>query len=165
MKNLFVFIFVFIGNLITHAQELDKIPAVQINDVNGNVINTAEYSNGGSPMIINFWATWCSPCKRELNAIHRIYPTWKEETGVKLIAVSVDDERTSNRVKQYVEASQWEFEVWLDPTGIFKNAMNVNNVPHTVLIDGNGKIVYVHSNYVAGDEDKLYEEILKLVRK
>lgn len=141
------------------------VPTVQLFDVDGKSINTSDISNNGQPVIINFWATWCSPCKRELNAIHDEYVDWQEETGVKLIAVSVDDERTKNRVKPYVDASGWEYDIWMDPNGDFKRAMGVNNVPHTFLIDGNGKIVYTHNNYSPGDEHELYEQVKKLVKK
>ena len=141
------------------------VPTVQLFDVDGKSINTSDISNNGQPVIINFWATWCSPCKRELNAIHDEYIDWQEETGVKLIAVSVDDERTKNRVKPYVDASGWEYDIWMDPNGDFKRAMGVNNVPHTFLIDGNGKIVYTHNNYSPGDEHELYEQVKKLVKK
>lgn len=142
-----------------------KIPSVQLSDMDGKAINTAEIENEGRPIIINFWATWCSPCKRELNAINEDYADWIEETGVKLIAVSVDDERTKNRVKPYVDASGWEYEIWMDPNGDFKRAMGVNNVPHTFLVDGNGNIVYTHNNYAPGDEHELYEQVKKLVKK
>lgn len=142
-----------------------KVPSVQLSDMDGASINTAELGNDGMPVIINFWATWCSPCKRELNAINEEYIDWVEETGVKLIAVSVDDERTKNRVKPYVDASGWEYEIWMDPNGDFKRAMGVNNVPHTFLVDGNGNIVYTHNNYAPGDEHELYEQVKKLVKK
>lgn len=142
-----------------------KVPSVHLSDMNGAAVNTSELGNGGMPVIINFWATWCSPCKRELNAINEDYVDWIEETGVKLIAVSVDDERTKNRVKPYVDASGWEYEIWMDPNGDFKRAMGVNNVPHTFLVDGNGNIVYTHNNYAPGDEHELYEQVKKLVKK
>lgn len=146
-------------------ESIRKVPSVQLSDMNGAAINTAELGNDGMPVIINFWATWCSPCKRELNAINEEYIDWVEETGVKLIAVSVDDERTKNRVKPYVDASGWEYEIWMDPNGDFKRAMGVNNVPHTFLVDGNGNIVYTHNNYAPGDEHELYEQVKKLVKK
>jgi cytochrome c biogenesis protein CcmG, thiol:disulfide interchange protein DsbE len=142
----------------------NTIPAVDLKDVSGKTINTGSINNHGNPIIISFWATWCSPCKKELNTIHDDYEDWVEETGVKLIAVSIDDERTRSRVAPYVDSKGWEYDVLLDPNGEFKRAMGVNNVPHTFVIDGTGKIVYSHNNYAPGDEDKLYKAILDLAK-
>lgn len=115
--------------------------------------------------MISFWATWCSPCKKELNTIHDLYPDWQDETGVTLVAVSVDDEKTKRQVAVYSNGKAWDYEILLDPNGDFKRAMGVNNVPHTFLIDTEGNIVYSHNNYAPGDEEELYEEILKLGSK
>lgn len=139
------------------------VPSVSLKDVNGESVNTSELSNDGKPIIISFWATWCAPCKKELNAINDLYIDWQDETGVKLVAVSVDDERTKNRVVPYVDSKSWEYEILMDPNGEFKRAMGVNNVPHTFVIDGNGNIVYSHNNYAPGDEYELYDKILELV--
>lgn len=140
------------------------VPGVDLKNLEGQTINTKKLSNNGAPIIISFWATWCAPCKKELNAIHDEYIDWQEETGVKLIAVSIDDERTRSRVAPYVDGQAWDFEVLLDPNSEFRRAMGVNNVPHTFVIDGEGKIVYSHNNYAPGDEIALYEFILDLVK-
>ena len=63
----------------------------------------------------------------------------------------------------YVNGKGWEYLVLMDVNGDFKRAMGVNNVPHTFLVDKNGNIVYSHNNFAPGDEDELYEELLKLV--
>jgi peroxiredoxin len=159
----------FIGiGIISMAQETGdrekKLPAVQLKTMDGKPVNTAELGLEG-PIIISFWATWCAPCKRELNTIHDLYADWQEETGVTLVAVSIDDEKTIHQVPVYVNGKSWEYLVIMDPNGEFKRAMGVNNVPHTFLIDTDGTIVYSHNNYAAGDEVKLFQEIQKLVAK
>jgi len=141
-----------------------KVPSVMIKDVEGNAINTGEITNDGKPIVISFWATWCKPCKLELNTIHELYPDWQEETGVKLIAVSIDNERTKNMVKPYVNSAAWDYDIWMDVNADFKRALGVNNVPHTFLVDKDGKIVHSHSGFVPGDEEALYEHILELVK-
>ena len=141
-----------------------QLPNINLKDVNGVTKNLSKYSNNGNPIIISFWATWCKPCKAELNTIAEEYDDWTEETGVKLIAVSIDDSRSSTRVEPYINAQGWEYLVLLDPNGDLKRAMNVNNVPHTFLVDGNGKIVWDHNNYSPGDEEELYEELVKIAK-
>lgn len=138
------------------------VPSIILKDMDGNTVNTAELGIDG-PIIISFWATWCSPCKRELNTIHDLYPDWQDETGVTLIAVSTDDERTKSKVRMYVNGKAWEYLVLMDSNSDFKRALGVNNIPHTFLIDTNGNIVYSHNNFAPGDEEELYEELLKLV--
>ena len=142
-----------------------KIPSVNIKDMAGNVINTAEVSNDGNPIVLSFWATWCKPCKLELNTIADEYEDWQDETGVKLVAVSVDDQKTTKMVEPYVNSTGWEYDIWMDVNGDFKRALGVNFVPHTFLIDGEGTIVYSHNNFVPGDEEELYDHILEIAKK
>lgn len=171
MKNKILLFIITLSVLSFHvtAQE-DKgifsqsIPDVALKSLNDETIHTGSIENDGKPIIIAFWATWCTPCKNELNAIDELYIDWQEETGVKLIAISVDDQRTASRVIPYVDSRAWEYEILLDPNGDFKRAMGVNNIPHTFLIDGNGKIVYTHNNYAPGDEYELYDQILNLTQ-
>jgi thiol-disulfide isomerase/thioredoxin len=149
--------------MLLHAQA--RMPSVTVQTMDGKKVNTGTWSNGGKPIIVNFWATWCAPCKKELSAIAEVYDDWQTRTGVKLIAVSIDDARSMARVAPYVNGQDWDYEVYLDPNGDLKRALNVNNVPHTFLIDGKGEIVWQHNNYVPGDEKELYRKVLEVAGK
>lgn len=142
----------------------DKIPATVLKKLDGSKINSSTFSNNGKPMIISFWATWCKPCKKELDAINEEYAELQKETGAKLIAISIDDARSSGKVVTDVKVKGWTYEVYIDENQDFKRAMNVNNVPHTFLVDGNGQIVWSHNSYAEGDEEKLFENVRKLAR-
>jgi len=141
-----------------------KLPSVEVKNLEGKNVNTSTIANDGKPIFISFWATWCSPCKAELNAIAEDYDEWKKETGVKVVAVSIDDSRNISKVAPYVSGKNWEYEVLLDPNGDFKRAMNVNNVPHSFILNGKGEIVWQQNSSAPGDEDKIFE-LLKKVAK
>ena len=155
MKKILSLVVIMLATIQLYAQ----IPNVRLQDTDGNTVQTGEISNDGNPIIISFWATWCKPCLRELKAIHEVYPDWQDETGVKMIIVSIDQAQDANRVKPLVDGFGWEYEVLLDPNGDFKRAMNVQNVPHVFVLDGKGKIVYNHAGYTAGGEQDIYEAL------
>lgn len=140
-------------------QKTRKLPSMDIKALDGRTINTSTFSNNGKPIAICFWATWCKPCIEEHNAIAEVYDDWKKETGVKVISISIDDSRTMNRVAPFVNGKGWDYEVYIDPNGDFKRAMNVNMPPHTFVLNAKGEIVWQHVSYTPGDEKKLYEVI------
>ena len=133
-----------------------------LKDMEGNAVQTLDLIQQDGPTVFCFWATWCSPFKRELNNYAELYDDWVDETGVKIVAVSVDDQRSVNRVAPYVNSVGWDYDILLDPNREFARAMNVNNVPHTFVVDRDGKVVWSHNNYADGDEYELEEELLKL---
>jgi cytochrome c biogenesis protein CcmG, thiol:disulfide interchange protein DsbE len=138
------------------------LPKVDIKDVEGNPFNTSAINNNGKPIIISFWATWCKPCIKELTTIADVYDEWVTETGVKLIAVSIDDPRSTNQVRPLANGKNWEYEVLLDPNGDFKRAMNVGPIPHTFLLDSNRNIVWQHTSFSEGAELELIDLVRKL---
>ena len=138
-----------------------SLPSANVKTLEGQSLNVQELGKSGKITIISFWATWCKPCVNELTAINEVYGTWKEETGVKLIAISIDDARTMASVAPFINGKGWDFDVYLDPNGDFKRAMNVNMVPHTFLLNGKGEVVDQHTSFAPGDEDKLFEKVKK----
>ena len=138
------------------------LPLVEVKTLEGDALNIQKVENKGNPIVISFWATWCKPCKKELNNIAEVYEDWQDETGVKLIAISIDDTRSMSKVAPYVNSSDWGYEVYLDPNSDLKRAMGVSTIPHTFLLNGKNEIVWQHRGYVEGDEDLLLEEIEKI---
>jgi len=159
-KNLLLLLVLLIG--ATSFGQVTSLPAVTLKDLDGKDVNTADLSNDGKPMLICFWATWCSPCKKELNTYADYYEEWQTETGLKIYAVTIDDQRTVNSVKPYVNSVSWEYEILSDVNKTFSQAMGVNSPPHTFLLNGKGEIVWQHVGYTPGDEDEVHEQLLKL---
>ena len=144
------------------AQSKSDLPNITLKNLNGETVNIAELNNDGNPFVMTFWATWCGPCVKEHNALTEVYDEWVEETGVKIFAVSIDDARSTAKIKPFVDGKGWPFEILLDVNKDLARAMNVSNPPHTFLFNGEGKIVWQHTGYLDGGEEDLYEEIIKL---
>ena len=160
MKRLIVLVFILFTVSFSFAQDkeyVNSLPSVNIRTLDGETFNTKDIRNEGKPILISFWALWCKPCKKEMDAYNELYEEWQEETGVKIYAVSIDDARSTAKVQPFVNGKAWEMEVLLDPNGDFKRAMNVNMIPHTFLLDGNGKVVYQHTSYYEGLEYEIFE--------
>ncbi len=142
-----------------------QLPAVTLKSIDGAVVKSETLNNDGKPFIIDFFATWCKPCNRELSAIAEVYDDWKEETGVKIIAVSIDQGQNINKVKPLVDQNEWEYEVLLDPNSELLKALGGQMIPFVVVVDGNGNIASKHSGYTDGAENELIEEVRKLLSK
>ena len=161
MKKVFLSLICIALAGIAMAQNATLPQNITIKSLDGTSVQTSAIQNNGKPIILSFWATWCKPCNCELNTIKEVYEEWQEETGVKLVAISIDDARSAARVKPHVDGNDWEYEVYLDQNQDLKRAMNVVNVPHTFVLNGKGEIVWQHTSFVEGSE----EELLEVVRK
>ena len=161
-KQILTFLAIVIATAFCFSQDSRNLPNVKVKTLQGDAFNISELDNDGNPIVISFWATWCKPCKKELNNIAEVYEDWQDETGVKLVAVSIDDSRSMAKVAPCVNSADWEYEVWLDPNSDLKRAMGVSTVPHTFLLNEKKEIVWHHRGYVEGDEEKLYEKIVEL---
>ena len=160
MKRLLIAAVVAAFAVSIHAQ----LPAVTLKTIDGQSIRTDTLSNNGKPFIIDFFATWCKPCNRELDAISEVYADWQEETGVKIFAVSIDQAQNIHKVKPLVDNHGWEYDVLLDPNSDLRRAFGIQNIPYVLLVDGQGNIVYRHMGYTDGEETELIEKVRETVR-
>jgi len=140
------------------------LPSVTLSDMNGKQVNVADLGKSGKLTVLSFWATWCVPCKKELTNMADLYEEWQKKYNVQIVAVSIDDSRSTTKVKPYIEGQRLDYDVLLDVNQDLKRQLNIQSVPFTVVANSNGKIVYTHSGYVDGDEFILEEELQKLAK-
>jgi len=113
-------------------------------------------------IIVSFGATWCKPCKEEMNAVNAIYDQFQEK-GVEYVAVFIDNTKTMARVGPYVKSKDFVFPVLLDPNREVFETLNGTEVPYTLVYNMQGELNFKHDGYFEGDEVHLMEEAFSLV--
>ncbi len=138
-----------------------KAPDFTVKDLKGKTIHLAELLAKG-PVYLNFWTTWCSPCKREMPELDRIHKTYRAQ-GFAVVAIAQDDTRTVGKVKPYIDSSKFEFLAATDPSKSAGNAYNVRAYPTSFLIKQDGTVAYFAQGYLPGDEKKIESLVRELL--
>jgi len=140
-----------------------SIPEMKIKDLYGTPVSTSEFTKGDQPVLLVFWATWCTHTIDGLGSISDDYlDDWSEEYDLKVVAVSVDDMRTFAKVKPMAISQGWEFDIYTDVNADFKRSMNVNNAPFMMLFNSDGKMAWQQNAFNPGDEEVIEAELEKL---
>lgn len=147
------------------AQKGSDLPNMIIKDLDGNPVNVSQIDNNGKPFVLAFWSMWCPVDFKQFKAWTLNYDKWVNETGVKIFAISLDDERSSKSIKPVMERQGWPFVMLLDVDRKLGKAMGVPYPPMYFLFDGQGKLVFQKLGYSEGEEELLYQELLKVSRK
>jgi cytochrome c biogenesis protein CcmG, thiol:disulfide interchange protein DsbE len=162
LKNLLI-VLVCIASSPLFAQK--SIPDVDVKTLDGKTVNVRDYISKGKITVLSFWATWCSPCKKELDAISEVYEGWQKDYNVQVLAITIDTQRDLAKVKPMVATKEWDYTILSDAPGQLKNALNFQSIPQMYLIDQKGVVVYEHTGYLPGDEVDLEKKIRALARK
>ena len=131
-----------------------KAPAVTINDVDGKPMDLGSVL-GRKPVLIEFWATWCSLCKALLPQLETIHKTWGDRVELIGVNVTVNDSRV--RVKRYVKEHRPPFRALYDEKGVGARAYDVPGTSYVVVVDRQGKVIYTGS----GDQQDLVAAVAK----
>ena len=145
------------------AQTSAELPDTQIKDVSSSKkIAFNGTIEKGKVTLINFWATWCVPCKKEIKNVREKLPQWKQEADFNYITVSIDESRAEGLVRSYAKSQGWDFPYYIDANSDLKRSLNFQSVPFTMIIDKNGKVAYSHSGYEEGGEEEVFAKIKEL---
>jgi len=148
--------------LSAHGQIGSKAPDFSLQDVNGESVKLSDYL-GKNPILIDFWATWCNPCKVELPHLEAIYKKYQDQ-GLVFMAISEDSPRSVSKVKPYVRSKGFEAIVPLDPDGqVLRKFFGEDILPYTILINREGKIVRTFTGYVPGQEKDIEKRVEEMV--
>ena len=132
IKKLFFIPFLFISFLLSQ----NVSPNLKLTKLNGRTVTLSEYLKKG-PVLINFWATWCSPCKKEMVYLDKFERKYKDE-GLSILSISVDSQKSLSHVRSYIRANDYIYDVFLDPNRQVFKKLNGNLMPTNVLLDTDG---------------------------
>ena len=144
---------------LSFSQEIDK--NIILNPLMGKKIKLENYLSNG-PVLINFWATWCAPCIKEMPYLDQFEKKYQDK-GFSVLAVSVDNQKSLSQVRSFIKTKKFSFDIFLDPNMQIFKKLNGNLMPTNVLIDKSGKVVWRHYGYLPGDEKKMEEQILNVL--
>ena len=158
MKKLLLITLIFFSIKI-NAQE---IPDVQLMTIDGQKISSNEAIKKGKPFAICFWAVWNKTSLLELNILMENYKDWHDKYGVEMYAICVDEKERFDRAKAYVDAHEWKYKVLFDESEELKDKMKINGVPHLMLFDKEGKLVWQEHSYDSGYEQHFLDQVHQL---
>lgn len=133
-------------------------PNAKLKTLGGQTISLNDSFSKNKLTIVSFWATWCSPCKKELDALKEFYPEWRK-MGIELVAVTIDDAQALNKVKPIVSQKGWDYTILSDVNKDMLRLLNFQSIPQTFVVDPKGNILYSHSGYTPGDEYELDKKL------
>ncbi len=134
-----------------------------LKDLNNQKVTFSQLQ-GEKLTILDFWATWCKPCSREIPKLVDLYAKYKDK-GVQFIGINVDGPRNTPKVRPFANSLGINYPVLLDSNSELMARLQVTVMPTVLIVDSDNEIVYVHRGYRPGDEEILQEEIDKLLRE
>jgi len=135
-------------------------PDFALKSASGENLRLSEYR--GDVVMINFWATWCGPCRQEMPLLDDLYNRY-QRVGFRLLGVNIDDD--SRRAMQMVEELGINFPVLFDEQKVVSKLYDVGAMPVTLLVDREGTVRYVHLGYKPGYEEHYLTQIRSLLRE
>jgi cytochrome c biogenesis protein CcmG, thiol:disulfide interchange protein DsbE len=147
--------------LVSSLQAQTSLATVQLRNIKGKLVSFGSVSEKDSLVLVCFWASWSEASIQELNAINANYQQWKTIASFKLMAISIDEGKSANKIRPLVNMNGWLFDVYSDLNGDLRKELNSNNLPQALLIKQD-KVVYQQSGFESGTEIYLLQKILAI---
>ena len=135
-------------------------PAFTLAARSGQDVSLAQYR--GQVVMINFWASWCGPCRQEMPLLESIYKKYNK-MGFTMLGVNVEPD--SNAANEWLKATPVSFPILYDRDSKVSKLYDVAGMPSTVIIDRSGKLRVLHRGYKPGDENEYLDSIRSLIRE
>lgn len=141
--------------------EVDKdAPDFTLKSLKGSNLKLSEFR--GDVVMINFWATWCGPCRQEMPILNDLYLKYRDK-GFTLLGVNV--EKNTSKAASMIRDLRVVYPVLFDQQSEVSKLYKVDDMPSTILVDRDGKIRYLHNGYVSGTEDQYVREVRELMEE
>jgi len=159
-----VFLFVIMGLMTSMTAEAGaSAPDFTLRNLKGKQVSLSDFK--GKVVLVNFWATWCAPCKTEMPHIQKMYTDFKDK-GFEVLAISVDEARDISKIKPFIKRNRYTFQVLLDKqTKVVKVYNPDQTYPLNVLVDRNGEIAWSKGSYSPGEEKILRAKVEELIKQ
>ena len=138
----------------------ESAPDFTLKSLGGGNLRLEEYR--GQVVLINFWASWCGPCRQEMPLLDRLHHRY-EDTGFAVLGVNVEGELEP--AQEIVDKINVTFPILIDDGQKVSEMYNLQAMPSTVVVDRDGVVRYIHLGYKPGDEAKYVEVVKQLIRE
>lgn len=145
MKNVFLFLLVLLLPLTGFAQRMQKAPDFTYSTVDGKKIQLSKLK--GKVVVVNFWATWCGPCRAEIPGFLEVYEKYKSK-GLEIVGISLDEEGWQV-VTPFVNRYKITYPVVIGDGKVARDYGGIDAIPVSVIVDKNGNIVDHHIGYLS----------------
>jgi len=162
LSQILIVVLLLTGNIsLANNKVTTPVPAFQLKNLKGKRVNIKDFKD--KVVIISFWATWCTPCKRELDDANTLYKKYNKD-GLEVLAIATDGPETYSQIRGTVKRHKWRFHVLPDKEGEVTSILNPRGtVPYSIYIKNN-KIMYDHEGYAQGDAERMNKYIKTLLK-
>ena len=140
-----------------------KAPDFKLKTIDGESVQLSDHLNKG-PILIDFWATWCVPCLKEMDEFQKLYAKYHER-GFEIFGITIDNPRTASKIKPTVKSKGFTFPILLDPNKeVYKQLGGKSVVPYMMIVNPDGEILMTYEGYKAGNEKVIEQQILPFLK-